>query len=341
VKGKGTVQGKGMRDAIPAAVAIFAAAWAAAACASEGGGLGLRLGHDQPDGHPYHLAVERFSEGVREATEGEVDIRIFPAAQLGDSPEQIEGLYLGTLDMSLVAFSHASQFCRELGLFGVPFLFEDEAHFAAVFDGEVGALLDEACRQRYSTRLLATFTSGYRMLFNSRRPVERVADLSGLKIRVMGGEADALTWQIFGAIPVPMPYSEVYSALQAGVIDGAENEPASILSNKFYEAAPYVAPTEHLVLPMGLFISESAFERLPAEVRAILRQEAREAAVWQRDFMSERNAAALAEMQERFGVEVTGLDPAALREGSRQIQDRVAGDLGLQELLEKVRAAAR
>jgi tripartite ATP-independent transporter DctP family solute receptor len=329
-----------MRSVVPGGFAILVAAWAAAACAPEGSGLEMRLGHDQPDGHPYDLAVERFTAGVREATGGELDIRIFPAAQLGDSPEQIEGLYLGTLDMALVAFSHASQFCSELGLFGAPYLFEDEAHFAAVFDGEVGDLLDEACRRRYSTRLLATFTSGYRLLFNGRRPVEAVADLSGLKIRVMGGEADALTWEVFGAIPVPMPYSEVYAALQAGVIDGAENEPASILSNKFYEAAPYVAPTEHLVLPMGLFVSQSAFGILSEEHRAILRREAREAALWQRDFMSRRNDEALAEMQERFGVEVTGLDPAALRGRSRQIQDRVAAGLGLQELLDKVRGAA-
>lgn len=314
---------------------------AVCACAPGGGGAALRLGHDQPDGHPYDLAVERFAEGVGEATGGELAIRIFPAAQLGDSPEQIEGLHLGTLDAALVAFSHASQFCPELGLFGVPFLFESEEHFAAVFDGEVGETLDQRCRERYDTRLLATFTSGYRMLFNGRRPLQEVDDLSGLKVRVMGGEADALTWQVFGAIPVPMPYSEVYSALQAGVIDGAENEPASILSNKFYEAARYVAPTNHLVLPMGLFVSERTFQRLTEAQRAALLRAAREAAVWQRGFMRERNAAALAEMQQRFGVELTDLDATQLRTRGRQIQDQVAAELELTELLERVRQAAR
>jgi tripartite ATP-independent transporter DctP family solute receptor len=310
-------------------------------CGGEGGGLTLRLGHDQTDGHPYDLAADRFAERVAEATGGEVTVAVFPAAQLGDSPEQLEGLYLGTLDLALTAFSHASQFCRELGLFGAPFLFEDEAHFAAVFDGEVGGVLEERCRERYSVRLLSTLTSGDRVLFNGRRPVEGPADLRGLKIRVMGGEADAMTWQVFGAIPVPMPYSEVYSALQAGVIDGAENEPVSVLANKFYEAARYVAPTNHLVLPMGLFISERTFQELPEAWREVVRQEARAVAAWERELMAERNRAALAEMRESHGIQISRLDSDELRTRSVGIQDRVAETLDVQDLLALVRAAAR
>lgn len=327
------------RVMIATAVAVSAAA--AAACGGDAGQSVLRLGHDQTDGHPYDLAAARFAAGVEEATGGELRVRVFPAAQLGDSPEQVEGLRMGTLDLALAAFSHASQFCPEFGIFGAPFLFEDTAHFSAVFDGEVGEILDTACRDHYSIRLLSTLTSGYRVLFNGRRPVEAAADLAGLKIRVMGGEADALTWRAFGAIPVPMPYSEVYSALQAGVIDGAENEPASILANKFYETAPYFAPTDHLVLPMGLFISQATLERLTAEHRTVLWEEARAAAAWQRVLMAERNAAALAEMRDRFGVRISSLDSRQLRGRAVPIQDQVAEKLDLADLLARVRAAAR
>lgn len=330
-----------MKGVTRAILAVSLGGLATAGCGGSGADVVLRLGHDQTDGHPYDLGAERFADGVSEATDGAVRVVVFPAAQLGDSPEQVEGLHLGTLDMALAAFSHASQFCPEFGLFGAPYLFEDEAHFAAVFDGEVGDLLDEACRSQYSIRLLSTFTSGYRVLFNGERPIETPADLRGLTVRVMGGEADARTWEAFGAIPVPMPYSEVYSALQAGVIDGAENEPVSILANKFYEAAGYVARTNHLVLPMGLFISERAMERVPEEHREALRAQARAAAAWQRDLMAERNAEALAEMRDRFGVHVSGLASAELRERAAPIQDGVAARLGLADLLEKVRAAAR
>lgn len=310
------------------------------ACAKDGAEARLRLAHDQTDGHPYDVAADSFAARVARETGGAVQIRVFPAAQLGDAPEQIEGLRLGTLDMALAAFSHASQFCPEFGLFGAPFLFEDDAHFAAVFDHEVGDILDDACRERYGIRLLSTLTSGYRVLFNGERPVESAADLAGLKIRVMGGEGDALLWQTFGAVPVPMPYSEVYSALQAGVIDGAENESASIMSNKFYEAAPYIAQTNHLVLPMGLFISEQSFQTLPEQYREIVRTQAREIAVWERAMMVERNAAALAEMRDRYGVKVSALQSAELRGRSIPVQDQLAAKLGLESLLAKVRAAA-
>jgi tripartite ATP-independent transporter DctP family solute receptor len=305
------------------------------------GGIVLKLGHDQPVGHPYDMAARQFASGIEAATGGNVRIAIFPAAQLGDSPEQIEGLHLGTLDLALAAFSHASQFCTELGLFGAPFLFDDEAHFAAVFDGEIGDELDRTCGERYGVRLLSTLTSGDRVLFNGRRPVEDAGDLAGLKIRVMGGEADALTWQAFGAIPVPMPYSEVYSALQAGVIDGAENEPVSVLTNRFYEAAGHIAPTRHLVLPMGLFVSDRALSRLPEPTRAMLRDQARRAAEWERRLMAERNAAALGEMRDRHGVRISAIDSAVLREKGRPIQDQVAAKLGLEDLLARIRAAGR
>jgi len=324
-------------------IALLAACAAVAApgCGGRRDVIALRIGHDQPAGHPYDLAAVRFARGVEQASGGRIRVAVYAAAQLGDSPEQIEGLHLGTLDVALAAFSHASQFCPELGLFGAPYLFRDERHFAAVFDGPIGDELDRACGRRYGLRLLATLTSGDRVFFNGRRAIERGADLAGLKVRVMGGEADALTWQAFGAIPVPMPYSEVYSALQAGVIDGAENEPASILSNRFYEAARYIAPTRHLVLPMGLFISDRTLDRLSESDRELVRRQARETAQWERALMVERNAAALAEMQQRYGVRLSTLDGAELRDKALPVQDQVAGKLQLQDLLSRVRAAGR
>jgi tripartite ATP-independent transporter DctP family solute receptor len=320
--------------------AFLASAVLAVACAPARAEFELTLGHDQAAGHPYDLGVKRFADRVKQATGGAVNVKVFPSGQLGDSGEQFEGLRLGTQDLALAAFSHASQFCTAFGLFGAPFLFDDEPHFAAVFDGEVGHILDASCREQYRVSLVSTFTSGYRLLLNSRRPVRSAADLAGLKIRVMGGEADARTWQIFGAIPSPMPYSEVYSALQAGVIDGAENEPVSILSNRFYEAAPHLARTNHLVLPMGLFMSERTLKRLPDVYRTRLWQEARDAAVWQRELIIGRNAEALAEMQQKYGVRVSELDARELRGTGAAIQDYMAATLGLQDLLAKVRAAA-
>lgn len=321
---------------------VVACTTAAAGCGDDDSRVvALRLGHDQPAGHPYDLAAQRFARGVEEASGGAIRVSVFPASQLGDSPEQIEGLHLGTLDLALAAFSHASQFCAELGLFGAPYLFESDEHFAAVFDGPIGDELDQACDARYGIRLLATLTSGERVFFNGRRAVNGIEDLAGLKVRVMGGEADARTWQAFGALPVPMPYSEVYSALQAGVIDGAENEPASILSNRFYEAARFIALTRHLVLPMGLFISDRTLSRLSEADRSMVREQARLAAQWERGLMAERNATALADMRDRYGVGLSYVNTAPFREKGRSIQDRVADQLQVQALLTKVRQVGR
>jgi tripartite ATP-independent transporter DctP family solute receptor len=308
-------------------------------CSSFAAKYELRLGHDQSIGHPYDLGVKEFAEKVSAATNGEVKITIYPSAQLGDTAEQIEGLRMGSLDMSLAAFSHASQFIKELGIFGAPFLFTDDAHFAAVFDGEVGEILNQASLNRYKVSLLSTFTSGYRLLFNGKREVKSQSDLTGLKIRVMGGQADALTWEVFGAIPTPMPYSEVYSALQAGVIDGAENEPSSILRNKFYETAPYFTLTKHLVLPMGLFISEKSLNNLPENFQKIVKEEAKKAAVWERAYITVKNAEAIEEMTAKYNVKVSTVDTTVFMEKGIPIQDQVAKKLDLEDLLMKIRKA--
>jgi len=299
----------------------------------------LKLAHDQTSGHPYDLGVKQFASAVEAATDGAVTIKIYPSAQLGDTAEQIEGLRMGVLDLSLAAFSHVSQFVSEFGLFGAPYLFEDEEHFANVFDGPVGKSLDAACREKYNIRLLCTFTSGYRLLFNRKRPVLSIDDLAGLKIRVMSGEADALTWKAYGAIPAPMPYSECYSALQAGVIDGAENEPVSILANKFYEPCPYFAVTDHLVLPMGLFMSEQTLKKLPSEYQQVIIEEAQKAAIWERDYITDQNQKAIEQMVADYGVEVTYPDKDELREKSIAVQELVSDKMDLSELLEQVKAA--
>jgi len=301
----------------------------------------LRLAHDQTSGHPYDLGAKRFGEAVEARTNGAVTIKIYPASQLGDTPEQIEGLKMGTVDLSIAAFSHVSQFIPELGIFGAPYLFESDEHFANVFDGEVGQILDEISQKRYDIRLLTTYTSGNRVLFNRKRSVFTPNDLSDLKIRVMLGPADSLTWKTFGAIATPMPYSELYSAMQAGVVDGGENEAVSVLRNRFYEPCPYIATTYHLVLPMGVFMSNKTFQELPEEYRKIVLEEAQKSAIWERDYITMMNDEALDEMISKYGVKANLVDKVAFMEKGKPVQEVVAKELGLMDLLEKIRAAKK
>ena len=299
----------------------------------------LRLGHNTPVNHPYDLAARKFAERVKSATNGDVQIKIYPSSQLGDSGDQLEGLLLGTLDFSIAASSFASEFIPEFGIFSVPFLFDDVDHFGAVFDGKVGKMLDSLAQIRYRIRFIGALSSGDRAFFNSSRKVENVADLNGLKVRVMSGKADALTWQAFGAIPTPMPYSEVYSALQAGVIDGAENDPASILNNRFYETCPYLSLTNHLVLPMGIFASQHAFHRLTERQWKIILQEALWTGKWQREYMEGQNLLAVQVMEKDFGVQISHPDRKLFMTMVNTLQDDFARELNAVELLRQVRVA--
>ena len=310
-------------------------------CAKNTKTLVLRLGHDQTIDPPSEVGVRGFADAVEKRTNGAITIKIYPSSQLGDSAEQIEGLRIGTLDMALAAFAHVSQFVPELGLFSTPYLFDNEQQFAKVFDGKVGSMLDKACNERYGIRLLSTFTSGNRVFFNCTRPISDINDLKGLKVRVMAGRADALTWRSFGAIPTPMPYSECYSALEAGVIDGGENEPVSIMANKFYEPCKYFAMTDHLVLPMGLFISNKVLEKLPAEYKDIIIEEARKAAIREREDINIKNKEAIDKMVSSFDVKATNPDKNILKEKGEPVQDAIAKQFGLTELLTEVRNAKK
>lgn len=299
----------------------------------------LKLGHDQTSGHPYDLGAKKFAEALENATNGKIIIKIFPNSQLGDTPEQIEQLRMGSLDLSIAAFSHVSQFIPEFRLFGAPYLFESSEQFAHVFDGQVGKMLDEISLKRYGIRLLNTFTSGNRILFNRKHPVLKPDDLSDLKIRVMLGEADAKTWKALGAIPAPMPYSELYSALQAGVIDGAENETVSIMRNRFYETCSYFSITDHLVLPMGVFISDKTLQELPEEYHSLIFEEAKNAAIWEREYIAQMNADALDEMVSKYGVKANQVDKASFMERGKLVQDTLAKEFEVTDLLEKIRSA--
>ena len=157
----------------------------------------------------------------------------------------------------------------------------------------------------------------------------------------MAGRADTLVWSSFGAIPTPMPYSECYSALEAGVIGGGENEPVSILANKFYEPCKYFAMTDHLVLPMGLFISGKVLNKLPSEYKDIIIEEARKAAISEREDIKIKNKEAIEKMVSSFGVKATNPDKQKLMEKGVPVQDEFAKQFGLTELLTEVRNAKK
>ena len=171
--------------------------------------------------------------------------RCTPNSILGDEDDLVEGMLLGTIDMAVAATAKLSSFVPEADLFSLPFLFRDYDHWAKVLDGPQGARMKEIIESKSDLILLGYWGCGTRMLFNSQKPVVTPDDLRGLKIRTMPGPVDIQTWEDLGAIPTPVAWPELYSALKQGVVDGAENDPANIIQQKFYEPCPYISLTDH------------------------------------------------------------------------------------------------
>ena len=262
----------------------------------------LRLAHYGSAADTVTKAAERFAELVSEKTGGAVAVEVFPNGELGDSPTMLEGARLGTIDITTVGNPYFIGFLPELNLLDLPFLFQSDAHAFAVLDGEVGqALMDDM--QGAGLQGLAFWELGFCDLTNSVRPIETPADLEGLKLRTTPNPAHVLAFETLGANPTPMPFAEVYSALETGTIDGQENPINHIHANKLHEVQPYLSLTHHAYTTSPLVMNANRWNGLSPEVQTALKEAALEAATYQRQLNDEEEAGSLQAMKDA-GVEV-------------------------------------
>jgi len=247
----------------------------------------LTFAHAHPVADSQHLAAERFAEQVSRRTEGEVSVRIFPNGQLGNDPGMIAGVRGGTIDIELSGNPYFSGLIGEFNVLDLPFLFEnqDEAH--RVLDGRVGqALLDRMTAK--GIKGLAFWEIGFRNLTNSRRPVENASDIKGLKLRTTPNPAHILAFKALGANPVPLPFAELFTALETRTVDGQENPVTLIRSANLYSVQEYLSLTAHAYTAAPLIMNRAKFDGLPAEYRRVIVEEALAAARYQRRLNSER-----------------------------------------------------
>jgi tripartite ATP-independent transporter DctP family solute receptor len=321
---------------------------AVAACLTFGVSFGasaadvtLRFGHDQPPGSMYDAGHVALQKSLAELSDGAIEVEVFPAAQLGAEVEMIEGMRLGSVDGAVAHVANAATVVPELGLFSVAYLFNDRDHFERVVN-------DPAFLERISSlvegkdlglKVLGVYSAGVRNIYTRKGPAMTPDDLAGTKIRVMNNPIEAKIWSTLGAIPTPMNFGEVYQALQSGVLDAAENGPAVIESNKHYEAADTIIETEHQRSVALLLMSEKKFEALSPALQANLLEAAEMAAQTERDVDAELNAAAISRMKDK-GVAVVQPDKAAFAAKVAAIQDEVAAELGMTDVLELIRSHA-
>lgn len=296
----------------------------------------LRAGHSANSTEPYHKGLERFAEIVAERTDGRVEVEIFPNNQLGDEKEMIEGLMLGTLDVAVPSNGVLTNFVPELAIFDLPFLFDDREHMYRVMDGEVGDTLAEAMKDK-GFRLLGFYEAGIRHIV-TKEPLASIDDLQGDKIRTMGVPAHVSSFNAFGANATPLPYSELYSALQSGVVDGAEAAFTNYYSKRFYEVAPHLAEVSWTALVADLVMSEERFQSLPEDIQEVLLEAGRESAKYERQVYAESDAA-LREKLEAEGVTITRPDVAPFRERAQAVYEEFAESEAQQRLLEMIAEA--
>lgn len=314
-------------------IAALIAMGAAAAQAQE---ITLRAGHSANVDEPYHKGLERFAQIVSEKTEGRVKVEIFANNQLGDEKEMIEGLMLGTLDITVPSNGVLTNFAPALSIFDLPFLFDDREHMYRVMDGEVGQALAGEMKAA-GFQLLGFYEAGIRHIV-TKEPIESVEDIQGDKIRTMGVPAHVASFNAFGANATPLPYSELYSALEAGVVDGAEAAYTNYYSKRFYEVAPNLAEVAWTALVADLIMSEERFASLPADVQAVLLEAGAESARYQREVYTASDEE-LKKLIEAKGVKITHPDIAPFRERAKAVYGEFAETDTKRELLEMIETA--
>lgn len=235
----------------------------------------LRIGHGNTADYPVSEALAVFAEKVDEYSQGTIEVQVFNDGQLGEEKDCIEGVKLGTMEMARVNCGNMASFINELNAFSLPFIFRDQDHYWNVLNGEVGTFFKDKF-EASGYKLLTFYDEGARYIYNKDGFVTKPEDLDGVKIRTMGAQFIQDGFKALGASATPMNFGEVYTSLQQGVIDAAENNYASLYTSKQYEVAPYLTDTAHLRIPGVLIMNLKLWNGLSDQQKEILQKAADE-----------------------------------------------------------------
>jgi tripartite ATP-independent transporter DctP family solute receptor len=283
----------------------------------------LKLAHALDTSHPVHLAMVHMADRATELSQGRLRIEIHPSGQLGEERTLIEMLQIGSIAMTKVSASPLESFVPEMGIFSIPFVFQDQEHLWRVLDGDIGEGLLTSGEGSY-LRGLGYYDAGPRSFYTTDTPIRTPEDLAGLKIRVQQSNTSVRMVRVLGGSATPIDWGELYSALQQGVVDGAENNPPSFFLSRHYEVCRYYTLDEHTWVPDVLLISTHVWNDLSAQEREWLQEAARSSVVEQRRLWRESSQEALAQVQ-AAGVEIIVPDKEAFRRAAEAMFEDYRG----------------
>lgn len=326
---------------VGAAAMAGALAWASAAQAA----VTLRMGSEEPFSKPPRVAAQYgldwLAENAGPRTNGEVKVRVSGNAALGPEKELLKSVSSGVIDACVASPGNAAALVPELQLFSASYLFDDFDHALRVLESDAFfERLQAIVRDRkLGMQLAAVSLTGTRNLYNRVKEVNSLDDLSGMKMRVMNSPTESKVWSALGTLPASIPAPEIYSALQSGVVDAGESSISAIVASKYYEVAPNITLTHHQFNLMFYFIGDRALSKVPEGSQGTLLGAFREAGMVQARAAVDLQEKSLGFLRERPKVTVTELDLAPFQQRLAPMQDELAEQLKVTDLLKVIRDA--
>lgn len=292
------------------------------------------LAHTLPITHPVHKGMEVFAQETERISGGKLRIKIFPDAQLGSEREVLELLQIGSIGMTKVSAAAMANFAPEYKVLGVPYLFRDKEHLFKVLEGKIGKDMLQAGSE-YLLKGLCFYDAGSRSFYTKDKPIETPEDLEGLKIRVMNHQMSVQMVNALGGSATPMSYGELYTALQQGVVDGAENNPPSFVTSRHYEICKYYSLDEHSSLPDVLVIGTKYWNTLSPQEQEWMQEAANISVTAQKQFWKD-NVEECLQILDEAGVQIIKPDKTLFAEKARVVLEEFAKDPEMKEKIAQI-----
>ncbi|MBY5958825.1 TRAP transporter substrate-binding protein [Membranicola marinus] len=292
------------------------------------------LGHSLPTAHPVHNAIMYFADQAFANSDGKLQIKVYPNSQLGSEREVLELVQIGSVGMTKVSAGTMANFSPKYRVLGVPYLFRGEEHAWDVLEGEIGReILDSG--QEYLLNGLVFYDAGSRSFYTKDVPIRTAEDVKGLKLRVMNDQMAIEMVNLLGGSATPMSFGELYTALQQGVVDGAENNAPSVVSSNHYEVCNYYTLDRHTMLPDVLVVGMTVWEKLDDKEKSWLMEAAKASLVEEKKLWRKAVESDMKFLREQ-GMEIIEPDADSFREATKPMKDRLRANPVLGDLLDRI-----
>ena len=289
----------------------------------------IRVSHVVPKDHPFQVGIDKFAEILAQKTNGRLKMRGYPDGQLGAELQSISAAQGGVLEMALVSTAAAASVVKEFGVFDLPFLFNDYKEVDLLLDGPVGRRLLERLSEKNLVGL-CYFENGFRHVTNNRRPITKAEDIKGLKIRTIQNPVFIDIFNTLGANATPMPFTEVFTALESKAIDGQETPYSNIYGNKFYEVSKYISNTGHIYGGAVILVGKKFWDQLSSSDHKLMQDTCNTARDYERNVQRTEDPKLLEQIKAKGGVytEISGAERARMRDMLKPVYDKYSRTLG-------------